>query len=356
MKYKKETPGWPEKTHPSAIKLLVNPSTNAKTGKENLTTKIEWALYYAQMGWPVFPVHSIQNGWCTCRKSDCESPGKHPRTYHGHSDATTDTKQIKKWWDKWPSANIGIATGKISGIVVLDIDKKPGGFESLKKLEEEYGKLPETLTANTGGGGSHFYFKYPESGFKSTGGVLGTGIDTRGDGGYIIAHPSNHLSGNNYQWAKNKPGDIELAELPNWVSEQLESSGNALPIGRHQHLTSFAGTLRHRLPGLTLSDLTLALIEENEKECKPPLDDVEVRRIAGCIFRYRINRPLNDAGNAERLVDRYGEDLMFCPEWKKWLIWNGSYWEIDIKNQIRGYAIDTARNIVNEVENNEGDE
>jgi len=86
-----------------------------------------------------------------------------------------------------------------------------------------------------------------------------------------------------------------------------------------------------------------------------PITFRTVRNMAGCIYSHPSRRPLNDAGNAERLVDRHGQDLMFCPDWEKWLIWNGSYWEIDKSDQVRGYAIDTARNIINEAEdtNNE---
>jgi putative DNA primase/helicase len=154
--------------------------------------------------------------------------------------------------------------------------------------------------------------------------------------------------------------DNNLADIPSWVSDTLRSNQNINTRrpnhnistgGRNSYLTSFAGSLRHRQPGLTLSDLIEALLEENINRCTPHLDESEVRQIADSIIRYPNRRPLNDAGNAERLVDRYGEDLMFCHEWKKWLIWNGSYWEIDKSDQVRGYAIDTARNIINEAEN-----
>src|SRR5258708_4797649 len=82
----------------------------------------EGSLWYAANGFPVFLVHSAPNGRCSCGKSDCEHPGKHPRTKHGFKDATTDPEKIKKWWGKWPDANIGIPTGAPSRLLILDID------------------------------------------------------------------------------------------------------------------------------------------------------------------------------------------------------------------------------------------
>ncbi len=308
----------------------------------------DWALSYAERGWPVFPCHSIRDGQCSCGKADCGNAGKHPRTRHAYKDSAIESRIIEKWWSTWPDANIGIATGKVSGLAILDIDPDKGGWDSLKKLEEENGALPKTLTVSTGGGGQHYYFKNPETGFKSTGGALGPGIDTRGKGGYVIAPPSNHRSGSQYEWVE-EPGKIDIAELPAWISEGLRSSNCIQPGGRHAHLTSFAGRLRQRVPGLTLSDLCAALLEENQKRCSPPLDEKEVRRIAGCIDRYPIRRGLTDAGNAERLMDRYGGILRYCPQWGKWLIWNGNRWVLDESGQIMSYAIQTARFIAEEV-------
>jgi len=66
------------------------------------------ALRYAKRGWAVFPCYGINNGVCTCEANkDCNNPGKHPRTEHGFKDATTDVETIKKWWQMWPTANIG---------------------------------------------------------------------------------------------------------------------------------------------------------------------------------------------------------------------------------------------------------
>ena len=89
---------------------------------------LQAALVYAKRGLPVLPLHAPDAGReCSCGKGKCPSPGKHPRTAHGLKDATVDLVTINSWWSTWPTANIGIATGKASGLVALDIDPRHGG-------------------------------------------------------------------------------------------------------------------------------------------------------------------------------------------------------------------------------------
>ena len=145
------------------------------------------ALKYAAQGLSVFP---------------CKPRGKTPLTKHGLKDATCDLDQIKAWWDRWPEANVAIATGAISGTIVLDVDPRHGGDDSLATLEASFGKLPETPTVLTGGGGLHIYFRHPGIEIPNSAGRVGPGIDVRGDGGYVIAPPSIHASGNEYLWKR----------------------------------------------------------------------------------------------------------------------------------------------------------
>ena len=170
------------------------------------TSLLDSSLGYAARGWPILPLHAIVEGHCTCNSS-CRSPGKHPRTRNGLKDATTDPAKINRWWTKWPDANIGIATGKQSNLVVLDVDPDHGGKSSLDDLTASYSEF-ETLSQVTGGKGRHYFFEYPESleAVKSSAGKIGKGLDIRADGGYIVAPPSTHLSGDKYQWeAENNP-------------------------------------------------------------------------------------------------------------------------------------------------------
>lgn len=100
---------------------------------ERQHSPLKQALEYASRGWPVVPMHNAIKNGCTCHKGlDCSNPGKHPATTHGVKDATTRRSRIKKWWSDMPNANVGIAPGKDAGIVVLDIDPRNCGLDTLK--------------------------------------------------------------------------------------------------------------------------------------------------------------------------------------------------------------------------------
>jgi len=160
-------------------------------------TLAESAIAYAARGWAVFPL---------------QPRGKTPITAHGCKDATSDIDVIAQWWTRTPNAKIGIATGGLSGIVVIDIDGECGK-ESFEAITED-NDLPETLTSATGGGGFHLIFDAGEEAIKNSQGTIGKGIDTRGDGGYIVAPPSVHESGLVYTF---DDAGIEPAPLPDWL-------------------------------------------------------------------------------------------------------------------------------------------
>jgi putative DNA primase/helicase len=170
----------------------------------NYPDKLTAALHYAKLGWKVFPVWWVKDGKCACGEADCENPGKHPLgklAPNGRNSATRDQITILKWWKKFPAANIGIATGKESGLVVVDVDPRHGGNESKKKMEK-LGNFPITPTTYTGGGGEHILMAHPCNGVKIKSRPLPgyPGIDIKADGGYIVAPPSNHISGGVYSW------------------------------------------------------------------------------------------------------------------------------------------------------------
>jgi len=182
----------------------------------------------AERGWPVFPVHAVDSdGRCTCGRSDCVKPGKHPRTVNGLLDATTNPATIERWWSRWPNANLGVVTGAASGLLVLDIDPRHGGDDALHELERAYDELPATVEAHTGGGGRRILFEHV-AGLGNSRGGLPEGIDVRGDGGYFVAPPSVHESGRAYEWeADHAPGEVALAPLPPWLVELLTASPTA---------------------------------------------------------------------------------------------------------------------------------
>jgi Bifunctional DNA primase/polymerase, N-terminal len=107
------------------------------------------ARFYSR-SWDVLPIYEIISRKCACGAEDCQSPGKHPRTISGVKNATRNRQQIEEWWAQWPEANVGIATGTGSGILVADFDPRNGGEGSLKKVLNGE-PLPKVPTVDTGG-------------------------------------------------------------------------------------------------------------------------------------------------------------------------------------------------------------
>lgn len=161
---------------------------------------MEWALEYALSNIYVIPLYGIIDGKCSCGNMDCRSPGKHPAINDWRKQASIDPSIIGGWFRKWPNANVGVVTGKL-GFYVLDIDPRHGGNESLVKLQEQYGTLPSPQV-KTGGGGFHIYMVHQQEGEIRNKVNLDdfSGIDLRGDGGYVVAPPSLHISGGRYDW------------------------------------------------------------------------------------------------------------------------------------------------------------
>lgn len=120
---------------------------------------VDAALALTKRGMAVFPCYGTVDYKCGCGDSDCKDAGKHPRITGWQKSASCDPEVIQAWWTRWPNANIGLATGKASRVVVLDIDG-PEGEASLKTLTDVHGELPETLTVTTGRG-RHLYFEVP---------------------------------------------------------------------------------------------------------------------------------------------------------------------------------------------------
>ena len=165
------------------------------------------ALELAALGFLIVPLAWITDtGSCSCRRSNsCTAPGKHPLIKGWRQEATTSSQKVNDWWRRWPNAGVGIATGPRSNLLVVDIDPKYGGDESLQKLESAYGELPKNFHVRTGGGGSHIYLRYPDFAVGNSVSSLARGVDIRGDGGLVVAPPSRHVSGRRYEWISCKP-------------------------------------------------------------------------------------------------------------------------------------------------------
>jgi len=183
---------------------------------------LDAALDLAARGLAVFPLHfpvQRRDGLaCSCGNPCGNNAAKHPFTAHGCKDATTDQRQITQWWRRNPRFNIGIATGSV---IVLDVDPRHGGFESLAALETKH-VLPHTWTVRTGSDGRHLYFAAPPNNvtIRNSAGKLAAGLDIRSAGGSAVAPPSLHISGNCYSWI-HTPDDAPLAPMPDWLVAAL---------------------------------------------------------------------------------------------------------------------------------------
>ncbi|MFA5928555.1 MAG: bifunctional DNA primase/polymerase, partial [Candidatus Margulisiibacteriota bacterium] len=276
-------------------------NNQAYTPAQSITTPLNCALEYANSGKYIFPVHYITGtGQCSCGTPDCSSPGKHPITQHGLKDASDKSDVIKDWWEQYPQANIGLATGAINGCIALDIDPRHGGNESMAEMESKYREIPETLITLTGGGGRHYLFEYPQDGqaYKNKTELAGyTGIDVRGDGGYILVPPSNHISGGVYCFQDK--ADMEktpLAEAPDWLRNLIlgGSQGDSPSrINRDEILngtsegqrndTGFRYCASLRAKNLSKAEAE-ALMRIFASQCTPPLPEQEALNILTSVY------------------------------------------------------------------------
>ena len=181
---------------------------------------LDAALKYALRGFRVLPLNSIRQGGCTCGDSDCRSPGKHPLTAHGATEASSDEMTIRGWWSKWPTANIGLAMGD-AGCVALDVDTRNNGHLSWEALIQANGALPETPTQRSGNGW-HYLVRIDTAAVKRCRGKLAQGIDVKANG-YIVAEPSIHHSGRRYAWDDGLDllAGFTPARAPVWLERML---------------------------------------------------------------------------------------------------------------------------------------
>lgn len=261
---------------------------------------LEAALAYAAMGWHVAPLYWAERFGqtdggapryrCACGNPACHSPAKHPigqLVPSGIKQATTDEALIRQWWGRYPLANVAVATGEASGLVVVDIDPKNGGEATFGELAGRVPALLETLTVRTGSGGGHLYFAYPGFEVRNSVGSVGQGIDVRGTGGYVVAPPSRHASGGTYEWVQQGRA-APLPMLPGLTStpglDGRSASGaprvvgEVIPKGEQHHtLVSLAGSMRHR--GMIAGEIMGALREVN-KRLEDPTTEAALQAIA----------------------------------------------------------------------------
>src|SRR5215467_6600120 len=217
------------RTRPAALENCPSTCSRGRGGSAVLMPRVaaalEAALSYAEQGIPVFPVWGIWAGRCGCGEAECSNAGKHPVGHlvpAGLKDATTDPATIGRWWKDYAAANVATPT---SWCVVLDVDPRHGGDESLRALEREHGPLPETAIVITGSGGRHYYFARPTGiEIRNSAGRVGPGLDVRGQGGYVLLPPSQHVSASVYTDDPDHPlSETTLAEIPPWLLARLQA-------------------------------------------------------------------------------------------------------------------------------------
>ncbi len=260
-------------------------------------TPLDYALLYISLGWRVFPCWWTrpQGTLCACGKKTCSNAGKHPLgalVPKGCLDASDDESVVRSWWQKYPDANIAIATG--GRLVVVDIDPRHGGDEGFDDLIQRHGRLPDTVEAITGGGGRHLYALLPEGRVaRNSAGDLAPGVDVRGEGGYVMAPPSSHVSGGSYAWeSSSDPTEgVELAVLSGeWLdiiapAERPQAQRGAVAqaptvFGEGKRNNFLFSTGRSMRALGASEDSILASLRVLNQQCDPPLDDAEVVRTA----------------------------------------------------------------------------
>ncbi len=260
------------------------------------------ALKIADQGKPVFP----------CRPA----PDKSPLTRHGFKDATTDQAKINAFWNANHGASIGMPTGRVSGVFVLDIDR-------LEALEELGVELPDTTTVRTPRGGMHLYFRHVEGITNSPGG-LPKGIDVRGEGGYVLVPPSP-----GYEVVSKAP----IADLPPELLELIRTpssshgggSGRTPRVGDpspstepipegSRNRTLFFWALDRKDEGRSHDEVLGLVLTENDARCSPPLERGEVEQIVRSAMRYPV-RSGNPSPEVVEACDKLDEDWWARP-WK----------------------------------------
>jgi putative DNA primase/helicase len=265
-------------------------------------------------------------------------------------------EEIRQWFDNRSKNNIGIVTGRISGIAVIDFDS-PAAIQFAKDQA-----FPPTPTARTGNG-FHGYFQYREGtrNFQKRDDL--PGLDLRGDGGYVVGPPSIHESGRAYTWLPGQSlEDLPLAPLPEIIliknqkekTPLREAYKGAKEGTRNETLARLAGSWVS--DGLTIKECMEQAAIWNQKN-SPPLPDREIEQTVKSIFtkdhqereqkkepeKFEIGINLTDLGNARRLIMAHSKDLRFCYPCGKWLAWDGQRWKIDDTGEIYRRAKDTVR-------------
>lgn len=234
---------------------------------------LEYALNYIKKGYSIIPVG---------RGEDKKEPFL--PSYLEFFDRKPTEEEVRLWWKQYPEAQIGILTGKINNLTVLDVDYNEKG-----KVESGlayHGDFPKTLTVQSGSGGKHFYYKYCEKadGLKN----LRPRIDIKSNHGYVIAPPSLHKSGKRYEWIEK----IDPKPFPEFLLDGNNSKANKISI---KDIIFGVGEGGRNIAAASLTGLCVKMKLSPEEtyqfmvgwnlQCEPPLSDRELKTVIDSIYK-----------------------------------------------------------------------
>jgi hypothetical protein len=254
------------------------------------------AVRYTTLGYGVVPLHWIRDDKsCSCGNPNCTKPGKHPITEHGASDPILDPETATRQWDKTPNANIGLVAG-VARWLILDIDGPDARKRFASIADEATLEAVRRAPTQKTGKGWHIIFRDDTGEFgPSTGKNDDKGIDIRAGVSYILAEPSNHVSGATYTWTQHPPPFEPEAATP-WFRAYVQERGSAKNAtiidqdvtvnegSRNSVLTELGGSMRRR--GFNEEEMRAALLAANQRINKPPLSEREVASIARSLSSY----------------------------------------------------------------------
>ena len=263
---------------------------------------IDAALSLSSTGIPIFPVKA----------------GKSPYIKSWQDKATTDSTMVKKWWRRWPEANLAIPTGHQSGLVAVDVDVKNGvnGFESLSSIESKLGKQG-TRRIETPSGGIHLIYSCNER-VKTRTGIL-DGVDIRGDGGYIVAQGSV-IGGAEYKVIHDVPPEEMTMEMVSWINDtQNTKPPSTIGVAKGERNTQiFKLASSYRGQDLDIVS-ALEACKGVARSCMPPLGEAEVIATVENVYRaYPPNATKVTVDDIKQCRDRSEREKNV--EWSKCLM------------------------------------
>lgn len=237
------------------------------------------ALEYLERGWSVIPI----------RPRD-----KRPLVkWAEFQRRRASDLEVRSWWERWPEANVGIVTGSISKIVVVDVDPRKGG-----RAAPIFKQFPTGLVARTGSGGVHLFYALP-NGRRVQNAASESGVDWRGEGGYVVAPPSSHPSGGEYRWLRDrepgpppefvfqpaKPADSSREKEEGWLARVMHGVERG---ERNDACARLAGYwLSKRVP----PEVILEQLMDWNKKNTPPMSAYEVERTLESVRGTHERRP-----------------------------------------------------------------